>query len=90
MSDEKHNSTRRGHASSIVCDNDHELVLLKGDQRFVFRCAPGQERQLIDRLTEMVRDPDSGVEWFDAAVLSKQLAQRMSNRLKPATHQARD
>lgn len=90
MSEEKSASRRPARAMPTVCDNDHELVLVKNDQRFVFRCAPGEERQLMGRLAEMVKDPQSGVEWFDAAVLSKQLGERMSHQLKPAGRRARD
>lgn len=75
-------------AVPTVCDNDHELILLKDDQRFVFRCAPGEESRLMDRLAEMVQDPSSGIEWFDAAVLTRQLGERMSHRLKPLKRQA--
>lgn len=68
-------------------DGSRELVLVKQGQRYVFRCAPGQEPQLLDQLIEMARDTESGIEWFDAAMLSHQLGARMAdqlNRVNPA------
>lgn len=62
-------------------DGRRELVLVKQGQRYVFRCAHGQEPQLLDQLIEMARDPESGIEWFDAAMLSHQLGTRMVDQL---------
>ena len=65
-------------------DGSHELVLTKADQCYIFRCAPGEEADLFEHLARMVRDPDSGLTWFDAAVLSHQMGRRMSDRLERA------
>ena len=62
-------------------DGCRELVLVKQGQRYVFRCAHGQEPQLLDQLIDMARDPASGIEWFDAAMLSHQLGTRMVDQL---------
>lgn len=67
---------------------DHrELVLVKNGQRYVFRCAPGEEPQLLSRLMDLVADPDVDLDWFDAAVLSHQvgasLGQQMQRLRKP-------
>ena len=83
--DKPQSSGEPGRALPQVCDNEHELVLVKDEQRYVFRCAPGEERALMDQLSRMVHDPDSAVNWFDAAVLSRQLGERMSKRLKSST-----
>lgn len=61
---------------------ERELVLVKNGQRYVFRCAPGEEPSLLARLSEMVRDPNIDLDWFDAAVLSHQIGQRMGSRLQ--------
>ncbi len=63
-------------------DGVRELVLVKQGQRYVFRCAPGQEPQLLDQLIEMARDNESDIEWFDAAMLSHQLGVRMVDQLQ--------
>ena len=62
-------------------DGSRELVLVKQGQRYVFKCAPGQEPQLLDQLIDMARDKDSDIEWFDAAMLSHQLGARMVDQL---------
>ncbi len=61
--------------------NPHELVLVKAGERFVFPCPPGGEADLLTHLRSMVTDPHSGLNWFDAAVVSHAMGQRMSDRL---------
>lgn len=72
---------RRAPALRLVGADPRELVLVKKGQRFVFRCEPGRERDLLDKLVEMVQDPDCALDWFDAAVLSHQLGQAMHQQL---------
>lgn len=62
--------------------DDRQLVIVKNGERFVFGCAPGEEPALLARLGEMVRDPKIDLDWFDAAVLSHQIGQRMGSRLQ--------
>jgi len=59
----------------------HELVLVKAGERFVFPCPPGGEAELLTRLRKLVTDPASRLNWFDAAVVSHAMGQRMSERL---------
>ena len=61
-----------------------EFVLVKDDQRFVFRCAPGEEAQLLAQIAALVRDPANGLSWFDAAMLSQQITQSLGGMLKPS------
>ncbi|MEX0744262.1 MAG: hypothetical protein WD118_01560 [Phycisphaeraceae bacterium] len=61
-----------------------ELVLVKKDQRFVFRCRPGEEASLLGQLRELVDDPDVNLSWFDAAVLSHQVGEQLAQRLREA------
>ena len=61
--------------------DEHELVLVKQGQRYVFRCPHGQEYDLFKRLADQVRDPDVDLNWFDAAVLSHQMGQKIKERL---------
>lgn len=67
-----------------AADGQRELLLVKHGQRYVFRCARGQETQLLDQIIEMARDADSGIQWFDAAMLSHQLGSRMADQLQRA------
>jgi len=59
----------------------NELVLVKDGERFVFPCPPGGEADLLTRLRGLVTDPSSRLNWFDAAVVSHAMGQRMSDRL---------
>lgn len=70
--------------SRRATEGSHELVLTKGEHRYVFRCPPGDESGLFDQLAQMVRDPETDLNWFDAAVLSHQMGRRMSDRLDRA------
>lgn len=66
----------------VAADGGRELLLVKQGQRYVFRCAHGQEPQLLDQIIEMARDADSDIQWFDAAMLSHQLGSRMADQLE--------
>jgi len=61
--------------------NRRQLVLVKNGHRYVFRYERGEETKVLAGLVEMARDPKSELDWFDAAVLSHQLGQRMSEQL---------
>lgn len=58
-----------------------QLVLVKHGHRYVFRYERGEETKVLSGLVEMARDPQSELDWFDAAVLSHQLGERMSEQL---------
>lgn len=60
---------------------DNDLALVKNGKRYVFSCAPGHEAQTLNQIAEMVTRDESDLTWFDAAVLSHQLGERMSKRL---------
>ena len=60
-------------AAHLHCDGVRELVLCKRGQRYVFACAPGEQMLLLEQLRRMARDPDSGIEWFEAALLARHL-----------------
>lgn len=60
---------------------EHEFALVKNGKRYVFDCAPGHEAQTLNEIAEMVTRNDSDLTWFDAAVLSHRLGERMSQRL---------
>ncbi|WP_432799485.1 hypothetical protein [Poriferisphaera sp. WC338] len=77
-------------ASFDLHDSDNgeelELVLVKHGQRFVFRCKHGREADLISQLAEQVRNPDCELDWFDAAVISHQMGQKLKERLGNMMH----
>ena len=62
-------------------DRTRQLVFTKHGQSYIFRYAPGQESRVLESLAAMARDKDSGVDWFDAAVLSHQLGRHISKDL---------
>ena len=43
----------------------------------MYRCRNGHESELMRSLVAAAKDTDSGLDWYDAAVLSHQLAQQM-------------
>jgi hypothetical protein len=59
-----------------------QLALVKDGKRFVFRYALGAESEVLSQMLELARDPESNFDTFDAAVLSHQLGQQMSQQLK--------
>jgi hypothetical protein len=54
-----------------------QLVLNKGDEKFIFRYTSGCEDQLLDALIEQAKDRRTDFDWFDAAVLSFKLTQSL-------------
>jgi len=69
----------------ILPSNDgssRQLVLVKGEHRFVFRYEQGAEAEVLTQMLELARDPDSEFDNFDAAVLSHQIGQQMSEQLR--------
>ncbi len=59
------------------------LSMVKGGHRYVFRYAEGCEAELLSTFVALANDPDSEFDWFDAAVLSYQMGQRLSQELAP-------
>ncbi len=67
---------------SPCTEDERQLVLVKKAQRWVFRYRPGEETAVLESLARSARDPQTDLDWFDAAVLSHQMGDRMSNQLK--------
>lgn len=61
-----------------------QLVLVKGDSRYVFRYAPGNEAEVINAFAELADRETSEFDWFDAAVLSYQMGRRIERTLDEA------
>jgi len=62
-----------------------QITLAKGSQRFIFRYGRGQESNVLESFRSLAARPDSGFDWFDAAVLCFKLARRLEKQLD---HQA--
>jgi len=60
----------------------HRLVLVKHGQQYVFQYAPGDESRMLAGLVKLVHDPDSDLDWFDAAVLSHQIGLRIGQQMQ--------
>jgi len=58
-------------------DQQKELSLLKGPERFIFRYEPGSEESILDAFVDMANDRANNFDWFDAAVLSFQLSKHL-------------
>jgi len=58
----------------------YQFSLVKGEERYVVRCGPGNEEAVIGHLMEWAENPDLDFDWFDAAVLARQITQRIVTR----------
>ena len=58
------------------------ISLVKGKHTYCFRYAAGDEKNVLDALSAMVKRRDLSFDWFDAAVLSHQLGQHLSKELQ--------
>ncbi len=54
-----------------------QLVLRKGNQKFIFRYDSGSEDKLLDVFIEQAKSGRTEFDWFDAAVLSFKLTQSL-------------
>lgn len=57
------------------------VILIKNGQRYVFRCAPGEEAALMQHVRDLAQRSDHNIGWYDAARLCHQLGQRLRMRL---------
>jgi len=57
-----------------------QFSLVKGRERFLVRCEAGSEEAAITQLMHWAGDPDMDFDWFDAAVLARQVTQRIVTR----------
>jgi hypothetical protein len=53
------------------------VTLVKGPHRWTFACEPGDEPELLRRLSELAAAPDAAFDWFDAALVTHQLSRRL-------------
>ncbi len=52
----------------------YRVKLIKGNQRWTFRWDPGCEAALIERVAQLAATPGSNLDWYDAAVVCKHIA----------------
>jgi hypothetical protein len=53
---------------------------------FVFRWSPGDERVLLKRVHQMADEPNTPLDWFDAALVAYELGRRLARRrTRPAS-----
>lgn len=57
------------------------LTLQKQDQQWVFRYETGREAAFLQGIADRARDPECELTWFDAALLSHQIGQRLKDRV---------
>ena len=69
-------------ADSFQTAEPRQLVLVKRNQRWVFRYMPGEESVVLHWLAATARDEKADFDWFDAAVLSHQMGDQMGAQLK--------
>ena len=68
-------------AKGCLLSELREVALVKNGHHFVFRYTEGGEETLIRVLMDMAGRTDLGFDWFDAAVLSRQVNERLLRRL---------
>ena len=58
----------------------YQFSLVKGGEQYIVRCTAGREEESIAHLMQWAEDPDLDFDWFDAAVLARQITQRQVDR----------
>ncbi len=63
-----------------------QLVLNKGEEKYIFRYDDGSEGELLDTLVDQAKDERIDFNWFDAAVLSFKLTQSLMGEADKLIH----
>lgn len=66
---------------SLPSPGQRQLVLNKKGHRYIFRYSLGQEATFLKGIQALAASKDSDLNWFDAAVLSHQMGQRLGHDL---------
>ena len=61
----------------------YRLSLIKGEHRWQFRWDPGCEAQLIDHVARLAAQPDAPLDWYDAAMVCRHIAQPFTSKDRP-------
>ena len=59
------------------------LTYLKGDHKHAFSYVAGRERDLIDHIMHLAEDPQSAIDWVDAAMLSFRITTEIASPTEP-------
>ena len=60
----------------------HRVTLVKGDQRWEFRCAHGEESDLLARVSFLAASQGVDLDWTDAALIARKLGRRLTADIK--------
>ena len=71
---------REGYGVLITTTKGYQFSLVKGADRYLVRCDVGKEEETIGRLIQWAENEELDFDWFDAAVLSRQITQRQFGR----------
>lgn len=58
----------------------YQFALVKGQERYLVRCESGSEEAAIAQLMRWASSPDLDFDWFDGAVLARQINLRLLGR----------
>lgn len=68
------------HARDNAADS-HRVTLIKGDHRWEFRCARGEESDLLRRVSVLAAGDAADLDWTDAALIARRLGRRLTVEL---------
>lgn len=71
-----------GHPVEDNQAGDRRVTLVKGDHRWEFRCAPGEESGLLARVSLLAASDEVDLDWTDAALIARQLGRRLTAEIK--------
>ena len=60
---------------------DRRVTLVKGDHRWEFRCARGEESDLLSRVSVLAASDGVDIDWTDAALIARQLGRRLTSEI---------
>ncbi len=63
-------------------ENDRRVTLVKGDHRWEFRCARGEESDLLARVSLLAASTEVDLDWTDAALIARRLGRRLTAEIK--------
>ena len=61
--------------------NAQQFSLVKGADRYLVRCSPGREEEVIAQLMAWADNDEFDFDWFDAAVLARQITHQAFSRV---------
>ena len=71
---------REGYRVLSTTIKGYQFSLVKGANRYLVRCGAGKEEETIGQLMQWAENDELDFDWFDAAVLSRQITQRQVGR----------